>query len=285
VFAAGYVTSDSVVRDNLCVNNALSPRLAALQGAVYLHTWNGGVIRGLRIEHNTFIWNPPVSTAAALVDDAGSGGMPVVFTGNRIESAAPRFYRANAQFAPSANTYRLLGSGDARFTLGGRQDSTLAALQAAGFEEGTTLDETPVPTRTVTSLRLEATVDFALDSEALLAPGPRAQLMVLRSLAEQYGAGALAVTVHLHTAAHSSAEQDAAEANALLDLNAESIRFDFDAHQAGELRLLTTDGRVLQEWSGFQNAATLGGAVRARLGAPRFAAMPATQTKGLERPQ
>ncbi len=53
VFAAGYVTSESVVRDNLCIDNGLSPRLAALQGAVYLHTWNGGVIRGLRMEHNT----------------------------------------------------------------------------------------------------------------------------------------------------------------------------------------------------------------------------------------
>ena len=282
VFAAGYVTSASVVRDNLCINNGLSPRLAALQGAVYLHTWNDGVIRGLRIEHNTFIWNPPVSTAAAIVDDAGSGGLSILFTGNGIESTTPLFYRANAHFAPSANTYKFSGFGAARFTLGDRQNSSLAALQAAGFEKGTTLDETPVPTQTATSLRLEGTVDFALDSDALLAPGPRAQLMVLRSLAAQYGAAALAVTVHLHTAAHSSAEKDEAEANALLDLDAESIRFDHDAHQAGELRLLSADGRVLEQWSGFQNAATLGGAVRARLGAPRFASM---QTKGMGRPQ
>jgi hypothetical protein len=272
VFAAGYVTSESVVRDNLCVNNGLSPRLAALQGAVYLHTWNDGVISGLRIEHNTFIWDPPVSTAAAIVDDAGSGGAPVMFTGNRIESTAPLFYRTNAQFAPSANTYRLSGSDGVRFTLGDRQNNTLAALQAAGIEKGTTLDEGPKPAETATKLRMEGTVDFALDADGLLAPGPRAQLMVLRSLAAQYGA-ALTATVHLYTAAHSSAEQDAAEANALLDLDAGAIHFDREPHQAGELRLLSTDGRVLEEWNGFQNAATLGGAVRARLGAPRFATM------------
>jgi len=54
VFAAGYVTSQSLVHDNLCIDNGLSPRLAALQGAVYLHTWSGGVLRGLHIDHNTF---------------------------------------------------------------------------------------------------------------------------------------------------------------------------------------------------------------------------------------
>jgi hypothetical protein len=96
--------------------------------------------------------------------------------------------------------------------------------------------------------------------------------MVLRSLAAQYGA-ALTVTVHLYTAAHSSAEQDAAEANALLDLDAGAIDFDREPNQVGEIRMLSTAGRVLEKWNGFQNAATLGGAVRARLGAPRFATM------------
>jgi hypothetical protein len=276
VFAAGYVTSESVVRDNLCIDNGLSPRLAALQGAVYLHTWNGGVLRGLRIESNTFVWNPPVSTAPAIVDDADTGGAPVAFTGNRIESAAPLFYRSNAQFAPSANTYRYTGAGDARFTLGDRHDVTLAALQSAGIEKGTSLERETVPAQPATSLCLDATVDFALDTDGLLAPGPRAQLMVLRSLAAQYGPTALAVTVHLRSAASSSGEEATAQANALLDLDAGTIHFEHDAHSAGVLRLLSMDGRLIDEWKGFQNAATLGGAVRARLGAPHFAAMQPT---------
>jgi hypothetical protein len=96
--------------------------------------------------------------------------------------------------------------------------------------------------------------------------------MVLRSLAAQYGPGALAVTVHLRSASVSSAEQ-AAQANALLDLDAGAIRFDRNGQPAGLIRLQASDGRLLNEWHGFQNAATLGGAVRSRLGAPRFAAM------------
>ena len=105
------------------------------------------------------------------------------------------------------------------FTLGDRREVTLAALQAAGFEKGTTVEQETAPAQAATSLRLEATVDFALDADGLLAPGPRAQLMVLRSLAAQYGPAALAVTVHLHTAANSSAEVLAEQANALVDLS------------------------------------------------------------------
>jgi hypothetical protein len=280
VFAAGYVTSQSVVRDNLCIDNGLSPRLAILQGALYLHTWGGGVLRGLRIEHNTILWNPPVAAAPAIVNDATIDGAPAAFTGNRIESSAPLFYRSNAQFAPSANTYRYTGPGDARFTLGKWHEVTLAALQASHIESGSTLEhklyQGAAPAQSATPLRLDADVDFTLDADGLLASSPRAQLMVLRSLAAQYGPAALAVTVHLHVAANSSAEELSAQANALIDLDAASIRFDRDGKQSGVLRLLAADGRLLEQWRGFQNAAILGGAVRARLGAPHFPAMQPT---------
>ncbi|MGB6974340.1 MAG: right-handed parallel beta-helix repeat-containing protein [Terracidiphilus sp.] len=271
VFAAGYVTSESVVRDNLCVDNGQSPRLAALQGAAYLHSWNGGVLRGLRIEHNTFVWNPPVSSAAAIVDDAGAPA-PVTFTNNRIDSTAPLLYRISAPFAPTENDYRYNGTGEAKLTLDGRHKVTLAALQQAGFERGTTLEAKPAPAQLATRLRLDASVDFALDADGLLAARPRAQLMVLRSLAAQYGAAALAVTVHLRVDLNSAANKDARD-NALLDLDAGPIRFDYKSNQVGVIRLLAADGRLLEEWHGFQNAAALGGAVRARLGVPRFAQM------------
>lgn len=273
VFGAGYVTGDSTVRDNLCIANALSPRLAALQGAVYLHTWNGGTIRGLSMERNTVVWNPPVGTAAAIVDDADTGGAPIAFTGNRIESNAPIFYRTNAQFAPSENHYLYSGATEPRFTLGDRSAVALAALQSAGLEKGSTLAHEQRPEATEIALTLDADMDFALDADGLLAPGPRAQLMVLRSLAAQYEDSSLAVTVHLCERADQPPAEAAALANALLDLDAPRIHFVHDGRVAGTIRLSTADGRVLDKWSGFQNAATLGGEVRARIGPPRFAAM------------
>jgi hypothetical protein len=273
VFGARYVTSGSMVRNNLCIANAQSPRLAVLQGAIYLHSWNRGVIRGLRLEHNTVVWNPPVAAAAAIVDDASTRDRPIVFTGNRIDSSAPLFYRTNAQFAPEQNTYRFTGTGDARFTWGDKANVTLATLQAAGLESGSTIEKSPATEAAETALRLDAAVDFALDADGLLVSAPRAQLMVLRSLASQYGDGALAVTVHLCELKSPAPEQAIELANALLDLDAPKIRFVHDCQKPNEIRLSGSDGRLLMEWSGFQNAATLGGAVRALVGVPRFAAM------------
>ncbi len=276
VFAAGYVTSDSIVRENLCINNGLSPRLAALQGAAYIRTWNGGVIRGLRIENNTIIFDPPVSFAAALVNTASMNGEPILFKGNRVESSTISFYRSNANFAPSANHYQYSGANASNFTLGDRKEVSLVDLQAAGAEAGSTLQRGAHASLRSPLLLLDATLDFALDADGLLAPETRAQLIVLRSLSAQYGPEPLSVKVHLINGS-ASPSQRVAQANALLDFGATSIHFEEDGKNSRSIRLLTADGRRIEEWHGFQNAATLGGAVRARLGAPIDAHMTVKQ--------
>jgi hypothetical protein len=273
VFAAGYVTSDSIVRDNLCTANALSPRQAAQAGALYIYTWNNGVIRGLRIENNRIEWNPPVSTGAAIVDHSNTGGESILFTGNRIESQAPFFYNTTEKFAPSSNSYSYFGKSEARFTLGERHEVTLGSLQAAGFEKGSKLDVQSPSQPAEIGLRLDATIDFALDGDGLLAPAPRAQILVLRTLAAQYGNGVLTVTVHLHEAANPSPAEMLALANALGDLNAHQIQFAQDGQSSQTIQLRTLDGRLLNEWHGFQNAAALGDAIRARVGQPQYATM------------
>ena len=271
VFAAGYVTSSSIVRDNLCVNNGLSPRLAAMQGAAYLSTWNGGVIHDLRIEGNTFIWNPPVSSAAAIVDVAETGGTSIVFRGNHVETAAPLVYRAGREFAPAANSYQSPESSQARFTLGSVKDVTLETLQKAGFEIGSTVSARSPHDPLAAPLRLEATLEFALDPDGLLAPEPRAQLVVLRSLAAQYPRERLSVVVHLRKHPQSP-EQATDQANALLDLQPASIQFENDGEGDDMIRLVA-EGKTLFEQRGFQNAAVLGGEVRKLLGAPSYSKM------------
>ncbi len=277
VFAAGYVTSDSIVRENLCIDNGLSPRLAALQGAAYISTWDGGVLRGLRIEDNTIVFNPPVSSAAAVVNIATVDGAPILFNGNHIDSSTNFFYRSNASFAPSANHYQNTGASSEKFTLGDHKSVSLADLQAAGAEAGSTFQTSAPASLKATSLLLDATLDFVLDADGLLAPETRAQLVVLRSLSAQYGPQTLSVKVHLIRKSASPSQQ-VAQANALLDLGATSILFDDDAKNSGTISLLTADGHRIEEWHGFQNAATLGGAVRALLGAPIYARMSAKPT-------
>ncbi len=272
VYAAWYTTSESVVRDNLCIDNGLSPRLAALEGAIYLHTWNDGPIKGLEIENNTIKWNPPIPDAAAIVNDALVPDSPISFRHNQVMSSAPRIYRSNAQFAPSENIYGLAGA--PLFNLGTLRDVPIASLQAAGKEAGSKVTQVSSLTQAATSLRIEASFDFDLDSDGLLSSETRAQLVVLRDLAGQYGHDRLKILVHLR-----SKNEKGPEANALRDLEdvyPGVLQFDhhvFANSQAGIIRMDTASGTSLHEWHGFQNAATLGGAVRARLGAPQYAHM------------
>jgi hypothetical protein len=272
VFAAGYVTSESTVQDNLCVDNGLSPRLAALQGAVYLHTWNGGILRGLTIEHNTIEWNPRVPGAAAIVNDAVFDGPPAIFARNRIASTSPLVYRVTTPWTSSANAYAL--NGEPLFTVGSRQSIPLSALQSAGAESGSAKEQRAAVFPLSKALRIEATLDPALDEDGLLTPEARAQLVVLRSVAGQYGPARLAVTVHLPKASASQAEADALAD--LDDVYPGALRYARDAAagpKSENIRLESAEGRLIEEWHGFQNAAALGGAVRARLGAPDYSHM------------
>jgi hypothetical protein len=84
----------------------------------------------------------------------------------------------------------------------------------------------------------------------------------------------------IHSAAGASRDQAAAELNALLDLDAGSIRFERDGQRVGASRLLSANWRILDKWKDFKNAAILGGAVRALLGVPRLATMQFTPSTG-----
>jgi hypothetical protein len=275
VFGAGYVTSDSVVRGNLCIDNALSPRMSASEGAIQLSTWNGGTIRGLSIEGNEIRWNPPVPGAAAIVAPADVGGQPIVLNGNTIESTSPLIYKIKTPWQSSANTYIL--DGQPEFSIGGKSRQTLTALQAQGMEVNSHI-ALPAPPQREDSLRMDAFISLAFDPyDRLLSSDTRAQLVVLRDLAGEYSPRRLKMTVHLP-----AAPADDAISNTLRDLNdvyPDSLRLirdgaPFDASISGcVIRLLSPAGRLLQEWRGFQDAAILGGAIRKRLGAPDYSHM------------
>lgn len=102
VFAAGWVTANSQVRNNICAANGLSPRLALLQGAVYLSTWNNGKIKGLDISGNRIFWNPRVAAAAVVnvADFIGSG----IFEKNTIHSCSPSVFRSSPSLVLRENS-------------------------------------------------------------------------------------------------------------------------------------------------------------------------------------
>ena len=103
IFGSEGVTTNSAVQNNVCSDNGRSPRLAKRQGAIFLSTWNGGKLKGVRISGNTIFWNPPVGTAA-LVNNAnfeGSGR----FERNIVESWCPSLIRSNPSLIIEGNVF------------------------------------------------------------------------------------------------------------------------------------------------------------------------------------
>ncbi|HYZ86454.1 MAG TPA: right-handed parallel beta-helix repeat-containing protein [Bryobacteraceae bacterium] len=85
----GKLTRNSVVKNNVCVNNGRSPKLAARQGDVYIATWFKGTIDGFDIHHNTFVWNPPVPVS--LIHD----GLPEEGVSKLVEGGPSELIRGN----------------------------------------------------------------------------------------------------------------------------------------------------------------------------------------------
>lgn len=90
--AARRVTSDSLVRDNVCAGNGRSPRLARHHGAIHLLTWNGGTLDGVRLERNLIEWSPPVPTPAIKDEAEWATARRAAIVGNIIRPA-PRLLR------------------------------------------------------------------------------------------------------------------------------------------------------------------------------------------------
>ena len=308
VFGAGFVTHDAMVRHNLCVNNGLSPRMAALQGAIYVRTWNDGAIDGMTIENNTIVWNPP-GPAALLVNDKDTQlkGSPLVFRGNVTRTSSPELMRSPGdKLKLERNRYEYHGAASPHWEWNGQTWNLLAELQRAGAEQGSELsvqddalaegfgdaasrrqfsmapvaalpglDGKPLAAFKKAQAMLVVAVDLALDGDGLIAADAMAQLVALRTLAREYGPQQLQIIVAVE-----NLHEDEAWRNAMLDLDLPSVRFVRGATEmeGTEAAVTLVDGeqRVVAQWqAGAEglNPAAVGYAVRRELGAPVYAQM------------
>jgi hypothetical protein len=122
VFAANReTTTNSVVRYNVCVNNGRSPKLARRQGDLFISTWDGGTLDGVRIHNNTFYWNPPIDAPVLQMDHADfTGSRPNVFQSNLIHSAVPSMVHSSDALRFDHNLYWYVGSREPQWSYGGR---------------------------------------------------------------------------------------------------------------------------------------------------------------------
>ena len=109
--AAGETTTNSTVRHNVCVNNGRSPKLARRQGDLFISTWDGGKLDGVRIHNNTFYWNPPIDAPAVQMDHADFAGTRAnVFQSNLVHSTVPRMVHSNEGLRFDHNLYWYAGA-------------------------------------------------------------------------------------------------------------------------------------------------------------------------------
>jgi hypothetical protein len=109
VFGAGKgVTTNSVIRGNVCAGLGRSPRLARHHGAIHLYTWDGGSLDGVRIEDNIIEWHPQISEAVIRNEAVWRGAREPVLRGNVIRWVEPPKSRGGAL------VFHLDGSADSR---------------------------------------------------------------------------------------------------------------------------------------------------------------------------
>ncbi|HEV2575593.1 MAG TPA: hypothetical protein VGU25_00160 [Acidobacteriaceae bacterium] len=282
VFGAGFVTRESVVRGNLCINNGRSPRMAKYQGAIFLWTWNGGSIDGLTVAKNAIYWNP-FENAPPLLNRGNIKAGTAAFNENSIYSTSPSLVESNANLAMSGNSYMYFGSGAPEWKYAGKSFSALRGLKDdAKQESGAGFTQVPLsawhqlfPESYATShaWTLDCVLPVTLDEKGLIADTSLRQLIVLKSVAQQYAPQGLRVKLEL-SSADSRLFHTEAFRNALTDANLRGIEVSerVDASAAIRITLRGSD-KVVAVWKESVGPVPLGLALRKVFGEPAYAQM------------
>lgn len=309
VFAASKeVTTNSVIRYNVCIANGRSPKLARRQGDLYISTWDGGLLDGVLIHNNTFVWTPPIDAPVLQMDQAEfSGTRPNLFANNVIVSTVPSMIHSNRSLGFQGNVYWYAGSarpvwayGDTKYsgvaeyakTVGRKEifapprlgqllrpaagspliDSgvPLPGLTAASDAYGTKLPQGAGPdVGALEHVAAQAAVKSRLSS------GTGRHKLVLRGDARDPQTRSQVVFLQTALAQYGDTALAAefALANAPEDVSFDwrlgGVRLRPTGRVAGfELVLVAPSGEVLRRWNRFATPADLGVTLRHYLGAP-----------------
>ena len=257
VFAAGkQVTTNSIIRNNLCIDNGRSPELARRQGDLYISTWEGGKLDGVEISGNTFVWTAPIDAPILQMDHADfTGSRPNVFRDNAILSTVPSMVHSTKDLKLTDNTWWYTGIAQPKWVYGGE---TLTSPPGSGAKLAEPKIESLLPASTESAL--PANVPSVLRHRGnhwLLATfvdpssrDARSQAVWLQTALAQYG------TRNLDAAVICAAGCE----NLPHDWHLEGVQV-IEGKGSGTL-LISPQGKVVAQWSGFVPPAELGLAVR-----------------------
>jgi len=277
--ASKEVTTNSVIRHNVCVNNGRSPKLARRQGDLYFSTWKDGAMDGLLIHDNLFIWNPPVDAPAVQMDHADfTGSRPNRFTGNVIYSTVPSMIQSSRALEFRRNTYWYGGERPPKWSYGGSEYAGFEAYSAAvGPEAG----------ESFTRPRLEALYGPLPPARPAPAAAPRpgkgkwlllalcdsrhpdcrSQVVFLQTALAQYGDGKLEAVLALESAPSDLRYDWNLGAVRLLPASS-ALRRSLGITDPAATLLISSSGEIVRQWTGCTAPAELGLALKRHLGPP-----------------
>ena len=137
--AENLTTANSVIRDNLCVDNNRSPRLARHHGGIHLTTWNGGKLDGVTITGNTIVWSPPVNAPLIRNAAAFTGSRPNIVENNTFIASMGELLESTGSLRFRQNRY-MLRYGTPEWTENGRRFVGLGEWQMQAQDTGSTTE-------------------------------------------------------------------------------------------------------------------------------------------------
>lgn len=139
VFGARQPTTNSVVRYNVCANNGRDPARAT-QGDLFLATWDGGSLAGVRIYNNTFYWTPARRAPVLRHGAALAAGSEAFFRNNLVVTTSDWIVDDAGGLAFDHNLYWIPeAAAPGTFRTGGVSYEGLAAWQAATGQDARSL--------------------------------------------------------------------------------------------------------------------------------------------------
>lgn len=136
VMGAHHVTTtNSIVRFNICSNNARSSAMASGQGDIFLTTFDGGSLNGVQIYNNATYWNP--AAEGGWIHGRGlslTGSSPDIMN-NVVYSTARTMVDLDSSISLNNNLYWIAGSGMPVWKYGLVLASSLTALRATTGQE------------------------------------------------------------------------------------------------------------------------------------------------------
>lgn len=132
--AQGQATTNSVIRYNVCSNDAREQSLAG-QGDVELYTWQGGSLDGLRIYNNTFYWHPAANKPLLESAAAFSGKAPDLFANNLVYATVPSFIDSGKGIALDHNLYWTTAAGEPIWRYAGKRYTGFAAYRSGSGQD------------------------------------------------------------------------------------------------------------------------------------------------------